>query len=113
MDEKMAVKDAGEDLKQIAATLLETEQSVESRVGARAQAAAADVRDKAKEVVGEIKVRSSAQTVLPRARRCGRKLNDLAFVDCMFFVACARGQTQCAKVAFAVSPQHVHKCSGS
>ena len=55
------MKDAGEDLKQIAATLLETEQSVESRVGARAQAAAADVHDKAKEVVGEIKVRHSAQ----------------------------------------------------
>ena len=52
----MAVKDAGEDLKQIAATLLETEQDVESRVGARAKAAAADVRDKAEEVVGEIKV---------------------------------------------------------
>lgn len=70
VDEKMAVKDAGEDLKQIAATLLETEQNVESRVGARTQAAAADVRDKAKEVVGEIKVRGSAQTVLLRARRC-------------------------------------------
>ena len=68
MDEKIAMKDAGEDLKQIAATLLETEQSVESRVGARAQAAAADVRDKAKEVVGEIKVRHRAQ-LMSRSER--------------------------------------------
>ena len=72
VDEKMAVKDAGEDLKQIAATLLETEQNVESRVGARAQAAAADVRDKAKEVVGEIKVRSRAQPVSLTAHMCRR-----------------------------------------
>lgn len=70
MDEKMAVKDAGEDLKQIAATLLETEQSVESRVGMRAQAAVADVRDKAKEVVGDIKVRRRAQPVLLTAHMC-------------------------------------------
>ncbi|KAK9826849.1 hypothetical protein WJX81_007695 [Elliptochloris bilobata] len=55
VDEKIAVKDAGEDLKQIAATLLETEQSVESLLGARAEAAAADVRDKAKDLVGEVK----------------------------------------------------------
>ena len=34
VDEKIAVKDAGSDLRQIAATLLETEQAVEARAGA-------------------------------------------------------------------------------
>ena len=84
MDEKIAMKDAGEDLKQIAATLLETEQNVESRIGARAQAAAADVRDKAKEVVGEIKVRSRAPPLSLTAHRCQRFSRGLSHADYLF-----------------------------
>lgn len=56
VDEKIAVQDAGSDLKQIAATLLETEQAVESRVSAKVEAAASDVRSQAQSLAGEIKV---------------------------------------------------------
>ncbi len=56
MDEKIAVQDAGSDLKQIAATLLETEQAVESRVSAKVEAAASDVRSQAQSLASEVKV---------------------------------------------------------
>lgn len=56
MDEKIAVQDAGSDLKQIAATLLETEQAVESRVSAKVEAAASDVRSQAQSLASEFKV---------------------------------------------------------
>ena len=56
MDEKIAVQDAGSDLKQIAATLLETEQAVESRVSAKVEAAASDVRSQAQSLASDVKV---------------------------------------------------------
>ena len=56
MDEKIAVQDAGSDLKQIAATLLETEQAVESRMTAKVEAAASDVRSQAQSLASEVKV---------------------------------------------------------
>ena len=118
VDEKMAVKDAGEDLKQIAATLLETEQTVESRVGARAKAAAADVRDTAKDVVGEFKVRGGSQPAFPWSAQELR-----ASEGCMRVVFVARAQgvasklmvlpAWCCRGGLDMGLYHAHKCIAS
>lgn len=56
MDEKIAVQDAGDDLRQIAATLLETEEAVGSRLGAKAEQVASDVGAQAKGALADLKV---------------------------------------------------------
>jgi len=75
VDEKIAVKDAGSDLRQIAATLLETEQVVEARAGAKARELAGDARAAAEGVVGEAKGAAREVKVRPthaaaRTREC-------------------------------------------